>query len=181
VARPSAWHGTPASLPAYVTPFHLLLVNGTGAPLAFQYEDLKLFDEARFQYTALPPADVARILGGLGAAPPPVLVASASGLAGFNRRVWIGGDWWWGLPPPYWPYYYGPYWPARYEDVYLQALPVGALDPGARLEGFAYFPRLRPDARRLVLEFHHRVGGVPHVLTLPFAIEHAAGAPATAG
>jgi hypothetical protein len=179
VARPSAWHGTPFTLPVYVTPFHLLLVNGTAAPLAYHYEDLKLFDEARFQYTALPPADVARILGSLGAAPPPVVIASADAFAGFNRRVWAGDSWWWG--PPYWPFY-GPYYgPPRYEDVFLQALPVGALDPGARLEGFVYFPRLRPDARRLVLEFHHRLGGVPRVLSLPFAIERASGAPVAAG
>jgi hypothetical protein len=180
VVRPSAWHGTPASLPAYVTPFHLLLVNGSAAPLAYQYADLRLFDEARFQYTALPPVDVVRLLGSFGAAPaPPVLVASAGRIAGqFNRRVWGWDPWWWG--PPGWPLY-GPYMAPRYDDVLLQALPVGTLDPGARLEGFVYFPRLRPDARRLVLEFHHQLGGIPGVLSLPFAVERASGPPVPAG
>src|SRR5437867_5388820 len=62
VLQPSAWRGNPASLPGYVTPFHVLLVNGTPQPLAYTHADFQLFDEARFQYTALPPAEVERIL-----------------------------------------------------------------------------------------------------------------------
>jgi hypothetical protein len=48
---------------------------------------------------------------------------------------------------------------------------MGVLQPSARLEGFVYFPRLRADARGLTLEFHHRLGTVPRVLTLSFEIE----------
>ena len=41
----------------------------------------------------------------------------------------------------------------------------------ARLEGFVYFPRLRGAARQLSMEFHHRLGEVPRVLTLTFEVE----------
>jgi hypothetical protein len=48
---------------------------------------------------------------------------------------------------------------------------MGTLQPGARLEGFVYFPPLRGAARGLRLEFHHHLGELPRVLTLPFEVE----------
>ena len=45
---------------------------------------------------------------------------------------------------------------------------MGTLQPSARIEGFVYFPRLRANTRRLTLEFHHRLGEKPRVLTLRF-------------
>ncbi len=180
VVRPSAWRGSPPYLSSYVTPFHLLIVNGTTLTLRYDYADLKLFDEARFQYTALPPADVARILRAVGGTSPAAPVAlAAAGLSSAPlhwRRPFSWDPWWWGNPSyPYaWP-------PPRHDDIFIQALPVGALDPGARTEGFVYFPRLRPDARRLTLEFHHRLGDAPRVLTLPFAVERVSGEPVSAG
>jgi hypothetical protein len=174
VVRPSAWRGSPSYLTGYVTPFHFAIANETAFPLRYDYADLKLFDEDRFQYTALPPVDVTRILRGVAVAEPvrPTVVAAASVSTGSLhwRRApyawpWGWDPWWWGPPVPYyWP-------PPRYDEVLTEALPVGTLDPGARTAGFVYFPRLRPDARRLVLEFHHRLGDTPRVLTLPFAIE----------
>jgi hypothetical protein len=178
VVRPSAWRGSPSSLPDYVTPFHLLLVDGSPWPLTYDYPDLRLFDEAGFQYTALPPAEVERILRSEG--PGGVLLAASVEVAStpvLRRRahdpVW--DPWWWG--PPFWaPWWwspplppYGP--PPRLEEIYLQALPVGTLQAGARTQGFVYFPRLRPGASRLTLEFHFRLAGVPRVLTVPFGIE----------
>ena len=56
-------------------------------------------------------------------------------------------------------------------DVYLRALPMGGLEPEARLEGFVYFPRLRGAARQLSMEFHHRLGEAPRVLTLTFEVQ----------
>ena len=56
------------------------------------------------------------------------------------------------------------------------------LQPGARLEGFVYFPRLRAGVRGLSLEFHHRLGELPRVLTLRFGVERdGAGAPGGEG
>ncbi len=175
--QPSVWRGSPWDLRDYVTPFLVTLSNGAGAPVEYDYPDFRLFDDARFQYTALPPAEVERILrrraGGevrlaATSSPPPVL----------RRRVVPDpSDWWWDRYGWYgWPWYYPRLPPVG--DVYLRALPMGALQPGARLEGFVYFPRLRADARGLTLEFHHRLGELPRVLTLRFGVERdGAGAP----
>jgi hypothetical protein len=166
--QPSAWRGSPWDLPSYVTPFLVRLGNGSALPVAYDHAGFRLFDDARFQYTALPPVEVERILrsraGGdlrLAAAssPPPVL-----------RRRFLHDpfwDWWWW--DRYGPWYYPP--PPRLDDVYLRALPVGVLQPRARVEGFLYFPRLRAEAQRLTFEFHHRLGDAPRVLTLPFGVE----------
>src|SRR5262249_57495246 len=62
--RPSAWHDVPRDLPDYVTPFLVSLVNGAALPVEYDYPDLRLFDEFRFQYTALPPIEGERILRG---------------------------------------------------------------------------------------------------------------------
>jgi hypothetical protein len=169
--RPSAWRGSPRELRDYVTPFLVTLSNGAAAPLRYDYIDFRLFDDARFQYTALPPVEVERILrwhtgleerlAAVGA--PPII----------RRRVvpdlyW--DRWWW---EPYgwygWPWYYP--WVPYLGEVHARALPVGTLQPGARLEGFIYFPRLRSAARSLTLEFHHHLGELPRVLTLPFEVE----------
>ena len=171
--QPSAWRGSPWDLPDFVTPFLVNLANDAAVPVAYDYDSFRIFDESRFQYTALPPIEVERILrwraqGDVRLAalssPPPVI----------HRQVvpdvpvgWWGGYgccWW-----PGWPWYY-PRYPALGE-IYLHALPMGALQPAARLEGFVYFPRLRPEARVLTLEFHHMVGERPQVLTLPFEVE----------
>jgi hypothetical protein len=173
VVNPSAWHGSPSYLPGYVTPFHCLLVDGTALPLSYDYADFRLFDEARFQYTALPPADVGRLLRWSGE-PPPVQVASVSA-SYWRRRSLFWDPWWW---DPWWghPGYY--YAPSRLDDVLSQALPVGTLQAAARIQGFVYFPRLRPEATRLTFEFHYRLGDAARVLTIPFAVERAEGGPA---
>jgi hypothetical protein len=187
VVRTSAWRGSPAFLPGYVTPFHLLLVNGSPHPVEYGYADLRLFDEERFQYTALPPVEVGRLLRSREPGDPEATVATASETIPHRRRprfVWdpFWDPWWWG--PRYHPYpdyhpYYAPYgWPSA-DDVLSQALPVGTLAADARSQGFVYFPRLRPAARRLSFEMHYRLGSAARVFTLPFAVERAArgGAP----
>ena len=88
-------------------------------------------------------------------------------------RRWVHDpfwDWWWWHRPYAYPYPYAPPLP-RLDDVYLQALPVGAVQAGARVQGFAYLPRLRPDASRLTFEFHHRLGEASRVLSVPFGVE----------
>jgi hypothetical protein len=167
--QPSAWRGSPWDLGGYVTPFLVSLSNGATVPLDYDYTGFRLFDDSRFQYTALPPAEVERILRwsardavrlAATASPPPVL----------RRRIVSDPvDWWWNRYGWYgWPWYYPP--PPPLGDIYLRALPMGELHPGARLEGYVYFLPLRKDARRLTLEFHHRVGELPRVLTLPFEV-----------
>ncbi len=172
--RPAAWRGSPWDLPSFVTPFLVRLVNGASAPLAYDYPGFRLFDEGRFQYTAIPPVEVERIIRAHGAAAGRRL-ADADPLppVPLHRRAlrdpfW---DWWW------WERYYDPWYyaPPRLDDVYLMALPMGPLQPGARVEGFVYFPRLRATATRLTFEFHHRVGPEARVLWMPFGIEQSGG------
>ena len=170
----SAWRGSPWDLRDYVTPFLIRLSNGATGPIEYDYLGFRLFDDARFQYTALPPDEVERILRWRAAgevrlaavsSPPPVLR---------RRIVPEPSDWWWDRYGWYgWPWYVGP--PAI-GDVYLRALPMGALQPGAQLEGFVYFPRLRRETRALTLEVHHRMGELSRVLTLPFAVHRDGGA-----
>ncbi len=176
VVRPSVWRGSPSYLPSYVTPFHLGLANGSPWPLRYDYGDLRLFDEARFQYTALPPAEVGRLLrwsrGEAG-----ILVAAAGSVSApihWRHRPlfwdpWWWDPWWWGPPSssPYSP-------PPSVGDVITRALPMGTLQAGARTEGFVYFPLLRREASRLTFEFHYRLGDAPRVLILPFAVDRAA-------
>ena len=184
--RSSAWDGSPRYLPDYVTPFHVHLANGTPTALAFDYHDLRLFDEARFQYTALPPADVERILRGVAGTDPrspgppgPALAAGSPGVASdaepgvliaWVPRRTVAPSWgplwwdpWWGWPGPY-------YVPVPTHEVLTRALPVGMIQPGAQVEGFVYFPALRPTAQRLTLEFHHRLGDTPRLLSADFAV-----------
>jgi len=181
--RPSAWRDVPRDLPDYVTPFLVSLVNGAALPVEYDYPDVRLFDEFRFQYTALPPIEVERILRGT--ADGEVRLAAFGSTPPILRRRAVpdAPDWWWtrsawsGWPWYYpWPWYYYPWFPAV-GDVYRRALPMGVLQPGARLEGFVYFPQLRPGARALTLEFHHRLGELPRVLSLAFEVERDKGKP----
>lgn len=170
VVRPSAWRGSPVSLPSYVTPFLVRLVNGSAQPIRYEHADLLLFDEARFQYAAIPPAEVARLFQSA-VSSRPVLMASAAVHAGGRpwRRPLFWDPWWdpwWGWGP-----YYAP--PPPVDDVFLQALPVGVLHAGAQTHGFVYFPRLRREAQSLTFELHYRQGESPRVLRLPFAVERA--------
>jgi hypothetical protein len=168
VVRPSAWDGSPGYLPAYVTPFHVALDNQSGQPLRYEYADFQLFDEGRFQYTALPPSDVVWILrwGRLDDAAPVMTVWGGRGL--YGGRWWLFWDpWWWG--PPY--YYARPPAPPRLDSVLTRALAVGTLQTGARSDGYVFFPRLRPEASRLSLEFGFRLGDETRRIVLPFLVE----------
>jgi hypothetical protein len=174
--QPSAWRGSPWDLPDFVTPFLVNLANAAAVPVEYDYVSFRLFDDARFQYTALAPVEVERILRWRSqgevrlaalSSPPPVIRRQVVPDVPAGWCCGYGWGWW-----PGWPYYYPPY-PVM-SDVYVHALPMGALQPAARLEGFVYFPRLRAEARSVTLEFHHRVGELSRVLTLPFAI-HARG------
>ena len=62
IVQPSAWRGSPWDLRDYITPFLVTLSNGAAVPVQYDYIGFRLFDDARFQYTALPPVEVERIL-----------------------------------------------------------------------------------------------------------------------
>lgn len=171
--RPSAWRSSPFYLEDYVTPFHLTLRNDTPRPVRLGYDDLRLFDQNRVQRTALPPADVAAIIRGsrYGAA---VDLAAAAGAGearlAFHHRPFFH-------PFFYDPFFYDPWWyappPPRLDDIFTEAFPAGAVQPGARVQGFVYFPRLGREAQRLTLEVHYRLGDAARVLALPFVVQRA--------
>ena len=174
VVQPSAWRGSPRDIRDYVTPFLVSLSNSALVPLEYDYPGFRLFDDSRFQYTALPPAEVERIFRWRAGGEVRLAATSSSPPILRRRVVPDPTDWWWDRHGWYgWPWY-SPGYPA-FRDVYLRALPMGALQPGARLEGFVYFPRLRDDAHGLTLEFHHRLGERPRVLTLSFEVGRDAG------
>ena len=140
--QPSAWRGSPWDLRDFVTPFLVTLANDAAAPVEYDYVDFRLFDDARFQYTALPPVEVERILRwraqgevrlAAPSSPPPVHPSPgrprALGLV-LRLRLGLVAGLALVLPAAY---------PAL-GDIYLRALPMGALQPAARLEGFVYFP-----------------------------------------
>jgi hypothetical protein len=171
VVEPSAWRGQPWDLEHYVAPFLVSLTNGASGPVHYDYPSFRIFDDARFQYTALPPFEVERILRWRADEGPDRLAAIGSPPPVLRRRV---------VPSPYWDSSWGD----RYEwygwpwygrppvgDIYLRALGMGPLGPGARVEGFVYFPRPRAATRGLRLEFHHQVDGVPRLLTVSFEVE----------
>jgi hypothetical protein len=174
--RASAWRGNPWDLDHYVAPFLVSLTNGTPSLLQYDYGSFRAFDDQRFQYTALPPAEVERIFRARAAVPERLAATGAPPILRRRPAVadpyWYPWDWsWYGGYG--WPWYYSV--PPALDDIYLRALPVGPLLPGARLEGFVYFPRLRADARGLRLEFHHQVGDQPRVLALSFVIDREKG------
>ena len=173
----SAWRGSPWDLDDYVTPFRVSLTNGSTSPLHYEYQGFWVFDDSSFQYTALPPVEVERILRSR-AEWPDRLAAISSPPPIIRRRIVTEPIWYPWAWAPYgwydWPRYYRG---VPFDDVYLHALAMGPLQPGARLEGFVYFPRLRSEARGLRLEFHHQVGDLSRVLTLSFAIARENAAP----
>src|SRR5262245_27530346 len=128
--QPSAWQGAPWDLPDYVTPFFINLANGASAPVEYDYRDIRLYDDYRFQYTALPPIEVERILQWGGADGEVRLAATSSPPPVLRRRVVPDApDWWWDRYDWYaWPWYYP--WLPPVGDVYRRALPMGALQPG---------------------------------------------------
>jgi len=172
--RVSAWRGNPPDLPGYVIPLLVELANRAPEPIRYEYSSFRLLDDQRFQYTALAPVDVERILRAR-AETPVRLAATSSPPPILRRQVTPPADW--GAPwYPYgwpWAYPYGWPWyaPQRLEDIYLQALPVGDVEPDARVSGFVYFPHLRAAASRLAFEFRYRLGDAPRALTLPFGVE----------
>ncbi|MBI2879164.1 MAG: hypothetical protein HYY19_05530 [Candidatus Rokubacteria bacterium] len=169
--RPSAWRGSPFYLEDYVTPFHMTLWNATPQPVSLTYADLRLYDQDRVQSTALAPAEVVTILRG-GRYGVGIGLAAGEGTA----EVQLVFHWRrFHHPFFYDPFFYDPWWyappPPRLDEIFTEAFPAGTVHPGARVQGFVYFPRLGRGARSLTLEVHYRLGDAPRVLTLPFAVQ----------
>jgi hypothetical protein len=149
---PNTWSGYPSDLGRHYTPVEIRIENDRTEEIQVRYGDFLAVDEARNQYHAVPPAEVARALFGArwpygdlpGSSvrrmpPPPLLLA------------WPGP--WWPYSP--WPYrypYYGPFYPDPFfydypywwsrptgYDILTLALREGRVLSGARVQGFLYF------------------------------------------
>ena len=145
----SAWRGSPAALESYVTPLAFHVVNGGAQVLLMRGEDLVLFDEQRRQSTPLPPERVAAMFWSA-VAPAGVNLAlsveASSTVRPIRHRPFLHDPFFW---PPWWWEPWPP--PERVDDVFLQALPLGRVYPGAQVRGFVYFTRVDPTARHLTL------------------------------
>ena len=139
-----AWSGSPASLPQQITPLKVTVANESSRPVRITYDDFTLTGSSGFSYSALPPYEIT------GSVREPVMVPrfSYSGffVAPFYGRYYPGIPVW-ASPWRYNRYYYNREWaewpiqlPTR--DMRDQAIPAGVLQPGGRVSGFLYFPKL---------------------------------------
>lgn len=140
-----AWSGSPASLPQQITPLHVTVVNHSDRPVRIAYDDFTLTGSSGFTYSALPPYEIT------GSVLEPVMVPrfSYSGfyVAPFYRPFYPGVPVWAASPWRYNRYYYNRAWadwPVRLptRDMREKAIPAGVLQPGGRVSGFLYFPKL---------------------------------------
>lgn len=152
-----AWTGRPRSLPAYVLPFLIVLKNTGTASVNITRSDFLLLDDNDRQYLPLAPSEVVTLLGGrssgVGVSPSVGVSGSSAGgtSVGVGLGILLGGT--------------------HTRDVIPQALPEGAIPPGAELKGFVYFPRPVPKYNTLRLLVAPR--GLPDHPRLDFEFRRA--------
>jgi hypothetical protein len=140
-----AWSGSPASLPQQITPLKVTVVNDSSRPVRINYDDFTLTGSSGFTYSALPPYEITgsvreRVMV-------PHFAYSGFFVAPYYRPFYPGVPVWAASPWRYDRYYYNRTWaewpvqlPTR--DMREKAIPAGVLQPGGRVSGFLYFPRL---------------------------------------
>lgn len=150
---PNTWNGYPGDLTRHYTPVQIQIENNRTDEIQVRYSDFLAVDDARNQYRAVAPAEVARAL--FGARWPDGKLPADHGRMPPHSPPLAGAGLWW--PYGYWPYrpsypfpapFYPdpfssdyPYWwhrPTGY-DILTLALQEGRVLPGARVEGFLYF------------------------------------------
>ncbi|HYL80880.1 MAG TPA: hypothetical protein VEU07_08705 [Candidatus Acidoferrum sp.] len=152
---PNAWNGYPSDLYRHYTPVLIRIQNDRSEEIQIRYADFLALDEARNQYRAVAPAEVAYALFGS---------RGPEGDHGRGQARWArpgdglsaSRDAWWGYP--YWPYYsfgppfsfpfypypyYGPEYPYGWPrttsyDILTLGLREGRVLPDARVEGFLF-------------------------------------------
>ncbi len=130
-----AWKYSPSDLDSYVLPILLEVENREKEAVAIKREDVFLLDEKGNQYNPLQPGDVVSMLrGGYG-----------GGLS-FSIGYWSSpfGVWWS-------PYYGFPPQDRVYPDIVNKAFAFGEIQPGAKISGFVYFPKMPRDVKALTL------------------------------
>jgi hypothetical protein len=164
---PNTWSAYPWDLPRHFTPIEVRIENTRDEELLIRLEDFAALDEARQQYRAVPPAEVARAVSGgaddLGSPHQRAELRLAGPWYPYRSRYWA----------PYWGPYYGPYGPWGYwgpyypyywarpfpQDVLTLGLREGSLLPGAGLQGFLYFQRATARGNALTVSWTPRLSG----------------------
>jgi hypothetical protein len=150
---PNTWNGYPRDLSSYYTPVEIRIQNDRTEEIQVRYSDFLAVDDARNQYQAVVPIEVARAL--LGARWPYSTLPTEAGRSTPPEPPLLAGAGLWGpygwLYSPWYPYYgpfypdpfysgYPPWWnrPTGY-DILTMALREGRVLPGAQVQGFLYF------------------------------------------
>lgn len=154
VADAEAWEAAPATLRALMTPILVRIRNDSDRAIGVRYQDFRLETELGRTLQPIPPLalDRARPLR-TGAVPDPA--GRGFRFAPYYRDLFGDGIDYWTGGFAFDPYYYDRYatWrPALPTPAMVaRALPEGVLEPGGWVEGFVYFERVEPEARRVTL------------------------------
>lgn len=162
--RPNYWFGSPKNIRKYALPVYISVQNGTDKPIIIQREDIILLDDARNQYNALSPDDVANILlsserSGYARIYPSISIGIGGGYYnqgyyyhGYHHRPYYWNSWFYDYPFYDYPRaYYRP----DYKDIYTEALQPGKIMPDAKLSGFVYFKKLPDITEEIILQISY--------------------------
>jgi len=159
--RPGDWSAIPNEISDYATPVRVRIENTRADEVSVRWEDFALLDEARTQYRALPPAEVAQIIWSRWAAAPVVVPTWPA--YSWGRQYWGAPSW-----GPYWPEDFGAYryasWAAQ--DVLMQGLREGRILPAASIEGYLYFQRATAKGSLLTFTWTPRLAAGAPLSTL---------------
>ncbi len=125
-----AWQGRPRSLSEHVLPLLVTAQNTGLRSVTLTRADFFLLNDASRQYLPLAPAETVALLGGRrsgGGVSPSIGVEGSTGGGGTIFEAGLGIS----LAGP----------GSETRDIIPRALREGALQPGAQLSGFLYFPR----------------------------------------
>lgn len=148
---PNTWNGYPSDLSSYYTPMEIRIQNDRTEEIQVRYSDFIAVDDARNQYRAVAPIEVARAL--LGARWPYSNLPSDYGRSMPPQSPLFAGPWGlYGWPYPPWYPYYRPFYPDHFYsgysywwnrptgyDILTMGLREGRVLPGAQVQGFLYF------------------------------------------
>ncbi len=133
--KTNSWDYSPSDLGSYVLAILLEVENKSKEAVGIRREDVFLLDKEGNQYNPLQPGDVLNMLrGGYG------------GGISFSIGYWSHpfGLWWS-------PYYAFPPSERVYPDIVNRAFTFGEVQPGAKMKGFVYFPKMPEDVKDLTL------------------------------
>lgn len=172
VARASAWQAWPPHLSSVLTPVLVSVENQGTTPFRLRYEDFTLVVPDGRQFPARSPFEIE------GVVLEPVLPYARPRLGPFLVRdvfgrlvlvdPWVGDPWFedWGVPRTV-----AVTLPTA--DMVQLALPERVVEPGGRVSGFLYFPRI---PRVATVTFTARLLSEPEreplvTLTIPFLVK----------